>query len=517
MTVLLPANHGLFQAANSFLFLSYVSRDVLQLRLVLAFAAIFFMLWSGLILDFSLDTFLWNFVFGIINSIQAVLLIYQRRPIKFDRPEHEDLYENVFANVGMSRLQFKTLASESLWRTLKAGSTYVEKGNEARNLTLIYKGRMDVKRFEGDHAEVLNVIDPYQWVESPEWTVHIGMVQARLNKRNKAMKRAEGQAVHHRTLMDKILGRNHAPVTTHPVKKLNRAASMSRVVRRTSDSDAENPFPADMETIVAEESDEDFDGVSQFDEIGLANDDEGLQTINVTVTARQRCQFITWPVEKLTEVVVKDPALMVAVNAVVGADVSAKLFHQTQSSSGEAASMILNALQSQRLDYSSATLMFSDEAAAIMAERWGMQEDMIDNILKIGRFRTVRKADVTILHEGEEAYEMGLILRGSFEARKGNLHLHDITHGMLIGSMSLLDDGHEHLSQASIISKEPCVYLSWEAAHLRTLIKGSTQIRATITTAIAQDVTTRVYSVEDELEMTNRSHRVMQGGLCFRH
>eukprot|EP00048_Salpingoeca_helianthica_P000317 m.40786 g.40786 ORF g.40786 m.40786 type:complete len:110 (-) comp10395_c1_seq1:454-783(-) len=91
--MLLPPNHWLFQLANASLFLSYISYDLLFLRLVLAVAALLFLLWGALVLDYSLDTILWNLVFLVINLTFAVRIAYSRRPISFERIEHERLYK----------------------------------------------------------------------------------------------------------------------------------------------------------------------------------------------------------------------------------------------------------------------------------------------------------------------------------------------------------------------------------------------------------------------------------------
>ena len=91
--MLQPVNHWLFQVANSCLFLSFVSLDILLLRIVLAIGSLFFILWGALILDVSLDTVLWNSVFLALNTGFAVQIIYSRRPINFLRIEHEHLYQ----------------------------------------------------------------------------------------------------------------------------------------------------------------------------------------------------------------------------------------------------------------------------------------------------------------------------------------------------------------------------------------------------------------------------------------
>ena len=97
---ILPANHVLFQIANIFLFLSYLSVNLLYLRIVLALAGLFFAIWylallmhlitrAIFVLRISLDTALWNSVFMAINIYRAVQIIYKSRPIEFEDPDFE--------------------------------------------------------------------------------------------------------------------------------------------------------------------------------------------------------------------------------------------------------------------------------------------------------------------------------------------------------------------------------------------------------------------------------------------
>ena len=89
----MPPNHWLFQCANAFLLLSYLTRNMLQLRLTLSLASVCFSLWGALVLNFALDTVVWNFVLLCINLYQASVIIYAERPVRFDRPSHELIYK----------------------------------------------------------------------------------------------------------------------------------------------------------------------------------------------------------------------------------------------------------------------------------------------------------------------------------------------------------------------------------------------------------------------------------------
>jgi hypothetical protein len=89
---IMPPSHWTFQCANVFLLLSYLSTNMLQLRLTLACASTCFILWAIFVLNVSLDTTIWNFVLLCINLYQASAIIYARRPVKFSRAAHEKIY-----------------------------------------------------------------------------------------------------------------------------------------------------------------------------------------------------------------------------------------------------------------------------------------------------------------------------------------------------------------------------------------------------------------------------------------
>lgn len=172
--MLLPANHWLFQLANASLFFSFISYDLLVLRVVLAVAALFFMLWGALILDYSLDTILWNAVFFLINLTFAVRIAYSRRPIHFDRIEHERLYKVLFAQTGMPRLDFKELCKLGHLKKAPRMRPILEEEQEMNFLSLVCSGSLEVRKRNRKTGEqvVLNELHDFEFLESPEWTMH---------------------------------------------------------------------------------------------------------------------------------------------------------------------------------------------------------------------------------------------------------------------------------------------------------------------------------------------------------
>eukprot|EP00755_Sulcionema_specki_P014176 Sspe_Gene.55982::Locus_30798_Transcript_1_1_Confidence_1.000_Length_1451::g.55982::m.55982/K21108/BVES; blood vessel epicardial substance len=162
---ILPANSWVFQLANVFLFLSYVSFDILVLRFVLAAASFCFCMWAWFVLKVSLDTFIWNGVFFLINVCHGCYLLWQKRPVKFGSDELEQIYEEVFSTIGMSRMDFKLLSDVGFVRTLKAGSTYVDQGGHTHYLSVLISGTMVVTK---DGTRVNDIL-PNEFLDSPQW------------------------------------------------------------------------------------------------------------------------------------------------------------------------------------------------------------------------------------------------------------------------------------------------------------------------------------------------------------
>ncbi len=65
------ANALLFQIANAFLFLSYISINLLYLRIVLLLASVSFIVWAVVDLGVSIDTIVWNSIFFVLNLAQV--------------------------------------------------------------------------------------------------------------------------------------------------------------------------------------------------------------------------------------------------------------------------------------------------------------------------------------------------------------------------------------------------------------------------------------------------------------
>lgn len=80
--------HVYFQVANALFLIAFLSPHksygFLLARCALVFASILLLMWSYLI-QCSLDAFIWSGLFLLVNFIYLSVLIYQLRPIRFEK------------------------------------------------------------------------------------------------------------------------------------------------------------------------------------------------------------------------------------------------------------------------------------------------------------------------------------------------------------------------------------------------------------------------------------------------
>lgn len=83
-----PPHHVYFQVANALFLIAFLSPHksygFLLARCALLFASILMTMWSYLI-ECSLDALIWNGLFLVVNFIYLFVLIYQMRPIRFEK------------------------------------------------------------------------------------------------------------------------------------------------------------------------------------------------------------------------------------------------------------------------------------------------------------------------------------------------------------------------------------------------------------------------------------------------
>ncbi|XP_054270498.1 blood vessel epicardial substance-like isoform X3 [Macrosteles quadrilineatus] len=164
-----PVNHGYFQLANTFFFLSYLAPNglygILYLRCTLLVGCAFFALWGWAVLC-SFDAFLWNANFVAINFIHVCILLYHLRPIKFTK-EVEEVYQALFRPLKVTRHQFKkVLDCMKMIRQLKYQEVYAqEKVTKVDSLSLVLSGKLVVSQ----NGRALHIVFPHQFLDSPEW------------------------------------------------------------------------------------------------------------------------------------------------------------------------------------------------------------------------------------------------------------------------------------------------------------------------------------------------------------
>jgi len=177
---LLPLNSWLFQIANCLLLISYMMTNVLYLRILLACASTFFVLWGTIILHYSIDTILWNSAFMCINVGHIINLLYARRTLEFDN-DKQFVWEHIFYRyLSMDRLTFKTLTDDCETINLRVGDFYAVQGNLVDTLAVIVEGEIEVLQvvdsidFTDKNADknrlLINRLRPLDFVNSPEWT-----------------------------------------------------------------------------------------------------------------------------------------------------------------------------------------------------------------------------------------------------------------------------------------------------------------------------------------------------------
>ncbi|XP_076044453.1 popeye domain-containing protein 3-like isoform X4 [Oratosquilla oratoria] len=165
----LPVNHIYFQLANTFLFLSYLAPNgiygILYLRVTLSIGCMFFSLWGWVVLC-AFDTFLWNAIFVVINSVHVVIICYYLRPVRFT-PELEQVYRSLFQPLKVSRHQFKKVIDcMKVIRYVKFQEIYAqEKITRVDSLSLVLSGRLVISQ----NGRALHIVSQHQFLDSPEW------------------------------------------------------------------------------------------------------------------------------------------------------------------------------------------------------------------------------------------------------------------------------------------------------------------------------------------------------------
>ncbi|XP_026729637.1 blood vessel epicardial substance-like [Trichoplusia ni] len=164
------AQQDLFQAANlcfaiAFLAPKSFKQSILVLRALAAAGAVLMGLWAGAEVC-APDVLAWSLALVLVNSIHTVFLIIRFLPPALSL-ELTDLYLKLFKPLKVNKKHFTELTREARIVRLDPGEAYaVEEVTPAdERLSILLKGKMRVSCDETH----LHFIQPYQFVDSPEW------------------------------------------------------------------------------------------------------------------------------------------------------------------------------------------------------------------------------------------------------------------------------------------------------------------------------------------------------------
>ncbi|KAJ2946939.1 hypothetical protein O0L34_g16283 [Tuta absoluta] len=164
------AQQDLFQAANlcfaiAFLAPKSFKQSILVLRALAAAGGAMMAMWAGAEVC-APDVLAWSVALLLVNSIHTVFLIIRFLPPALSL-ELTELYLKLFKPLKVNKKHFQELTREARVVRLEPGEAYaVEDVTPAdERLSILLKGKMRVS-CDGTH---LHFIQPYQFVDSPEW------------------------------------------------------------------------------------------------------------------------------------------------------------------------------------------------------------------------------------------------------------------------------------------------------------------------------------------------------------
>ncbi|KAL4710529.1 hypothetical protein ACJJTC_008931, partial [Scirpophaga incertulas] len=164
------AQQDLFQAANlcfaiAFLAPKSFKQSILVLRALAAAGAVLMGMWAGAEVC-TPDVLAWSLALVLVNSIHTVFLIIRFLPPALSL-ELTDLYLKLFKPLKVNKKHFQELTREARIVRFEPGEAYaVEEVTPAdERLSILLKGKMRVSCDETH----LHYIQPYQFVDSPEW------------------------------------------------------------------------------------------------------------------------------------------------------------------------------------------------------------------------------------------------------------------------------------------------------------------------------------------------------------
>ena len=138
-------------AANILLLVAYSVRDILWLRLFAVAAAVVTIPYYLLLPTMLWAPLGWTVVFAVINLLQSLRLVMERRPVKLTS-EEEEVRRLLFEDLPPRKvLQVLSIGS---WVSAQPGERMIERGTVPDAVSLIVSGKVRVTR-DGDVVGVL--------------------------------------------------------------------------------------------------------------------------------------------------------------------------------------------------------------------------------------------------------------------------------------------------------------------------------------------------------------------------
>ncbi|XP_047986345.1 blood vessel epicardial substance-like [Leguminivora glycinivorella] len=164
------AQQDLFQAANlcfaiAFLAPKSFKQSILVLRALACAGAVLMAMWAGAEVC-APDVLAWSLALVFVNSVHTIFLIIRFLPPALSL-ELTELYLKLFKPLKVNKKHFQELTREARVLRLEPGEAYaVEDVTPAdERLSILLKGKMRVSCDETH----LHFIQPYQFIDSPEW------------------------------------------------------------------------------------------------------------------------------------------------------------------------------------------------------------------------------------------------------------------------------------------------------------------------------------------------------------
>ena len=121
--------------------LSYLESDLVTLRTLAVLGSVSAIMWQYYKQQPTWLAIRWNILFMLINIawVSVLLLRLQRAESNID-DEEDEVFEDVFATVGMKRMDYYQLLKKAIWRDIAPGKVLVREGDEHQFLFLLVEG-----------------------------------------------------------------------------------------------------------------------------------------------------------------------------------------------------------------------------------------------------------------------------------------------------------------------------------------------------------------------------------------